>query len=53
MKFPSTLVAALALTFAFAPALSAKIVTKPVAYEHDGVQLEGYLSYDDQKTSNA
>lgn len=25
----------------------AKVVTKPVAYEHAGVKLEGYLAYDD------
>ncbi len=30
---------------------SAKIVTKPVAYEHAGVKLEGYLAYDDAKVS--
>src|SRR5882672_3439876 len=33
--------------------LSAKIVTKPVAYEHDGVKLEGYLAYDDTKATAA
>lgn len=32
-----------------AGALSAKIITKPVAYEHAGVKLEGYLAYDDTK----
>lgn len=31
--------------------LSAKIVTKPVAYEHAGVKLEGYLAYDDAKVT--
>ena len=31
--------------------LSAKIITKPVAYEHAGVKLEGYLAYDDTKVS--
>ncbi len=31
--------------------LSAKIVTKPVAYEHAGVKLEGYLAYDDEKAA--
>ena len=31
--------------------LSAKIITKPVAYEHAGVKLEGYLVYDDAKVS--
>ncbi len=25
----------------------AKLVTKPTAYDHDGVKLEGYLAYDD------
>ena len=30
-------------------ALSAKVITKPVAYEHAGVKLEGYLAYDDTK----
>ncbi len=32
---------------------SAKIVTKPVAYEHAGVKLEGYLAYDDTKATSA
>ncbi len=32
-------------------ALQAKIVTKPVAYEHAGVKLEGFLAYDDAKVS--
>lgn len=31
--------------------MSAKFVTKPVAYEHDGVKLEGYLAYDDAVVS--
>jgi len=31
--------------------LNAKIVTKPVAYEHGGVKLEGLLAYDDAKVS--
>jgi dienelactone hydrolase len=31
--------------------LSAKIITKPVAYEHAGVKLEGFLAYDDAKVS--
>lgn len=30
---------------------SAKIVTKPIAYEHAGVKLEGYLAYDDTKVA--
>jgi len=29
----------------------ARLVTKPVAYEHAGVKLEGYLAYDDEKTA--
>jgi dienelactone hydrolase len=33
--------------FAAAFAANAKLVTKPVAYEHGGVKLEGYLAYDD------
>ena len=32
-------------------ALSAKVVTKPVAYEHAGTKLEGYLAYDDAKAA--
>src|SRR6478735_7574739 len=32
-------------------ALSAQIVTKPVAYEQAGVKLEGYLAYDDAKVT--
>jgi dienelactone hydrolase len=31
--------------------LSAKIVTQPVAYEHAGVKLEGWLAYDDEKVA--
>lgn len=31
--------------------LSAKVVTKPVAYEHAGVKLEGFLAYDDAQVS--
>jgi dienelactone hydrolase len=30
---------------------SATLVTRPVAYEHAGVKLEGYLAYDDAKTA--
>ena len=32
-------------------ALGAKIVTKPVAYEHAGTKLEGYLAYDDAQVA--
>lgn len=32
-------------------ALQAKIVTKPVAYEHAGVKLEGWLAFDDARVS--
>src|SRR5438876_1056784 len=39
------------LALGAAVALNAKIVTKPVAYEHAGTKLEGYLAYDDAKTS--
>lgn len=40
----------LALLAAAAPARAA-LVHKTVAYEHDGVALEGYLAYDDAKTA--
>lgn len=30
---------------------NAKIVARPVPYEHGGVKLEGYLAYDDAKTA--
>lgn len=33
--------------------LSAKVVTKAVAYEHGGVKLEGWLAYDDARVSAA
>jgi len=39
------------LALCVAGVLSAKIVTKPVAYEHAGVKLEGYLAYDDEKAA--
>jgi len=39
------------LALGAAVALNAKIVTKPVAYEHAGVKLEGFLAYDDAKVS--
>jgi dienelactone hydrolase len=45
-----TLFSALLLVVA-AVSAQAKIVTKPVAYEHDGVKLEGYLAYDDATKS--
>lgn len=32
-----------------AVSLGAKVVAKPVAYEHAGVKLEGWLAYDDAK----
>ena len=31
--------------------VQAELVTKPIAYEHAGVKLEGYLAYDDAKVS--
>lgn len=31
----------------------AKMVTHPLAYEHNGVKLEGYLAFDDQKSTAA
>jgi dienelactone hydrolase len=47
MKPSRFLLAGLALCAA--GSLSAKIITKPVAYEQAGVKLEGYLAYDDVK----
>jgi len=41
----------LCLALCVVVSLSAKIITKPVAYEHGGVKLEGYLAYDDAKVS--
>lgn len=38
------------LALVVAAPLAAKIVTKPVPYEHAGVRLEGYLAYDDSIT---
>lgn len=43
--------ALLMLLSVFATAASAKIVTQPVAYEHEGVKLEGVLAFDEQKTA--
>jgi dienelactone hydrolase len=47
MKLSRFLLTGLALCTAVV--LTAKVVTKPVAYEHAGVKLEGYLAYDDAK----
>jgi len=44
----------LAFPLAFLAAMlsaHAKIISKPVAYEHAGVKLEGWLAYDDAKTA--
>lgn len=49
MNLSRLLLAGLALCAA--GMLSAKIVTKPVAYEHGGVKLEGYLAYDEEKAT--
>ncbi|MEO6993274.1 MAG: dienelactone hydrolase family protein [Lacunisphaera sp.] len=40
-----------ALALGVGVSLSAKIITKPVAYEQGGVKLEGFLAYDDAKVS--
>ena len=42
-----------ALSAAAALPLPAKLITQPVAYEHAGVKLAGYLAYDDTKVSAA
>ncbi len=39
----------LVLALGAAVGLNAKLVTKPVAYEHAGTKLEGWLAYDDEK----
>jgi dienelactone hydrolase len=39
------------LALAATSSLGAKVVTKPVAYEHAGVKLEGYLAYDAARVS--
>jgi dienelactone hydrolase len=39
------------LALCAAGVLNAKIVTKPVAYEHGGTKLEGWLAYDDEKAT--
>jgi dienelactone hydrolase len=39
----------LVLALGAAVSVNAKLVTKPVAYEHAGVKLEGWLAYDDEK----
>ena len=46
-----TLLIAAILVLGTAFSASAKIVTKPVAYEQGGVKLEGYLAYDDARVS--
>jgi dienelactone hydrolase len=40
---------ALAAAIAFTGLAHAKVVTKSVAYEHEGQKLEGFLAYDDAK----
>src|SRR5882724_11364630 len=47
MKTSALLLAACVMTLS----AHARLVTRPVAYEHAGVKLEGYLAYDDEKTA--
>jgi len=49
----STLLLLAALSAVAASPLAAKLITQPVAYEHAGVKLTGYLAYDDTKVSAA
>lgn len=49
MNFRALLATAAAL--AAVSVLSAKVVTQNVAYEHDGVKLEGFLAYDDSASA--
>ena len=46
-----TLLLLAALSAVAALPLSAKLITQPVAYEHAGVKLAGYLAYDDTKVA--
>jgi dienelactone hydrolase len=48
MKIRAAL-ALLAVTTLAALAAQAKVVTKTIAYDHDGQKLQGYLAYDDAK----
>ncbi len=49
MNYSRIFLAALAL--GVGASLSAKVITKPVAYEQGGVKLEGFLAYDDAQVS--
>ena len=40
-----------ALACCILPSMEAKLITKSVAYEHQGTQLEGYLAYDDARAT--
>lgn len=40
-----------ALAFFTFQQVEAKLITKPVVYEDNGTKLEGYLAYDDEKTT--
>ena len=42
---------ALCLVLATTTVAHAKLVSRPVAYEHAGAKLEGYLAYDDAKSA--
>jgi dienelactone hydrolase len=46
-------IASLFFSLVVAASMTAKIITKPVAYEHGGVKLEGYLAYDDEKATTS
>jgi len=48
MKIRAAL-ALLAVTALAAMAAEAKVVTRTIAYDHDGQKLQGYLAYDDAK----
>ena len=40
-----------AITFAWAATAEARVVAKPIDYDHDGQKLQGYLVWDDAKPS--
>src|SRR5579883_2449605 len=46
MKISTILIAIMATALT----AQAKLVTKTVPYEHEGVKLEGYLTYDDSRS---
>lgn len=44
-------IACVVVSLLVAVSAEARIVTRPVAYQHEGVKLSGFLAYDDEKVS--